>query len=278
MPEPNDQAALRRFLGMVNYISRFVPHLSDLCAPLREITNRGEGYWQWDSTATKAFSTVKAAVADALSTKYFDPKLTTVIPCDASSTGLGAALMQAGEPVAFASRALSKTEQNYCQLEKELLAIVFATHHFDQYIHGRHVCIQSDHKPLEILLEKHLKDAPRRIQRMMLELQRYDLTIEYRKGESLYLADTLSRAYLPVTTCEYDADERICHFTTREELTEIDARKEVHAVSDQRLVEVEEHTKKDANMCKLIDIINRGWPDKKTDIPCDLQSYFNIRD
>ena len=56
------------------------------------------------------------------------------------------------------------------------------------------------------------------------------------------LADTLSRAYLPVTTCEYDADERICRFTTQEELTEIDAQKEVQAVSDQRL-EVEEHTK-----------------------------------
>ena len=151
-------------------------------------------------------------------------------------------------------------------------------HHFDQYIYGRHVWIQSDHKPLEILLKKPLKDAPQRIQRMMLELQRYDLTVEYQKGESLYLADTLSRAYLPVTTCEYDADERICHFTTQEELTEIDARKEVDAVSDQRLVEVEEHTKKDANTCKLIDIINRGWPDKKTDIPCDLRSYFNIRD
>ena len=67
--------------------------------------------------------------------------------------------MQAGEPVAFASRALSKTEQNYCQLEKELLAIVFATHHFDQYNYGRHVWIQSDHKPLEILLKKPLKDG-----------------------------------------------------------------------------------------------------------------------
>ena len=114
--------------------------------------------------------------------------------------------MQHGDTAAFGSCALSKTEQNYCQLEKELLAIVFAMHHFDRYVYGRHVYVESDHKPLEILLKKPLKDAPRRIQRMMLELQRYDMTVQYKKGEQLHLADALSRAYVPVTVCEYDTD------------------------------------------------------------------------
>ena len=51
----------------------------------------------------------------------------------------------------------SKSEQNYCQLEKELLAIVFGMHDFDQYVYGRHVWVESDHKPLEVLLKKPLK-------------------------------------------------------------------------------------------------------------------------
>ena len=68
--------------------------------------------------------------------------------CDASSTGLGAALLQDETPVIFASQSLTNTEQNYCQLEKELLAVVFALQRFDQYVYGRAVIVESDHQPL----------------------------------------------------------------------------------------------------------------------------------
>ena len=137
---------------MANYLSRFVPLMSDLCIPFRALTNTDEK-WQWKNASAKAFADVKSAIAAAASTRYFDTKLPTVVQRDASSTGLGATLLQKGQPVAYASRALSKSEQNYCQLEKELIAIIFGMHHFDQNVHGRHVWVESDHKPLEILLK-----------------------------------------------------------------------------------------------------------------------------
>ena len=85
------------------------------------------------------------------------------IQCDASEVGLGATLLQKGQPVAFASRALSQTEQRYAQIEKECLAIVFACEHFDQYIFGRdYITVQSDHKPLESIFKKSLLSAPKR--------------------------------------------------------------------------------------------------------------------
>lgn len=89
--------------------------------------------------------------------KYYDVNEEVTIQCDASEVGLGATLMQQGQPVAYASKALSQTEQRYAQIEKECLAIVFACEHFDQYIYGRDlVTVQSDNKPLETIFKKSL--------------------------------------------------------------------------------------------------------------------------
>ena len=75
--------------------------------------------------------------------------MTTAVQCDASEKGLGAALLQDGKPVAFASRVLTDTETRYAQIEKELLAIVFSVEKFDTFTFGRTVCVQSAHKSLK---------------------------------------------------------------------------------------------------------------------------------
>ena len=80
-----------------------------------------------------SYKGVKQAIARSSVLKYFDPSASTVVQCDASSTGLGAALLQAEQPVIFASQSLTSTEQNYCQLEKELLTVVFALQRFDPW-------------------------------------------------------------------------------------------------------------------------------------------------
>ena len=81
---------------------------------------------------------------------------------DSSQSGMGAAILQEGRPIAYASRALAEAETRYAQIEKELLAIVFGTEKFYQYIYGRLTAVQTDHKPLESIFKKPLnKIAPR---------------------------------------------------------------------------------------------------------------------
>ena len=120
------------------------------------------------------------------------------IQCDASDGALGAGLLQDGLPAVYASRALNATERNYAQIEKELLTIVFACEKFDQYVYVREkVHVQSDHKLLEVIFKKPLVTAPKRLQRMLLRLQRYSVDVTYTHGSEMYIADTLSRAYIP---------------------------------------------------------------------------------
>ena len=103
--------------------------------------------------------------------RYYNLKEDVTIQCDASQLGLGAASLQCGQPVEYASRALTDTEVNYAQIQKELLAIVFACETFDAYIYGRDcVRLQTDHEPLESIFQKELCTVPKRLQRMLLRL------------------------------------------------------------------------------------------------------------
>ena len=98
--------------------------------------------------------------------------------------------------MSFASRALARTETRYAQIEKELRVIVFVCEKFDKYIFGRDVVkVETDHKPLEEIFKKSLCNAPARLQRLLLRLQRYNLQVRYKEGPLMFIADTLSRAY-----------------------------------------------------------------------------------
>ena len=110
---------------------------------------------------------------------YFDPEKELVLQVDSSKDGLGAAILQDGRPIEYASRALTKAEQNWTQIEKETLSLVFGLERFDQYTFGRKVRVQNDHKPLATILRKPLSQASRRIQALMMRLHRYDATFQY---------------------------------------------------------------------------------------------------
>jgi hypothetical protein len=104
-------------------------------------------------------------------------------------------ITQQGRPVAYASRTLTEAERCYSQIEKECLAVVFGTTRFDQYLRGKElVTAYTDHKPLEAILNKSINKAPKRLQRMMLRLQRYHLKIVYKKGSNMFISDHLSRS------------------------------------------------------------------------------------
>ena len=107
--------------------------------------------------------------------------------------------MQNRQPVSYSSRALTASENNYSQIEKELLAQVFGVKRNHHLVCGRSVVLWSDHKPLETICKKPLASAPKRLQRLLLRLQQHDVEIRYKPGPEMHLADTLSRAYLPTT-------------------------------------------------------------------------------
>ena len=84
------------------------------------------------------------------------------IHCDALYYGTGGVLVQEGKPIAFTSRALTSTEQNYAAIGKECLAICHATEKFHHYITGKYTDVETDHEPLEIIFQKSLLNAPKR--------------------------------------------------------------------------------------------------------------------
>lgn len=82
----------------------------------------------------------------------------------------------------------------YAQIEKELLVITYACERFHQFVYGRVFTVETDHKPLVPIMAKSLNDCPLRIQRMLIRLQKYDVTLIYTPGKFLFAADALSRA------------------------------------------------------------------------------------
>ena len=217
MTPPQDVQGVQRFLGMCNYLSRFTPNLAEIVKPLTELTHVN-AVWSWSSQHDKAFKTAKSLIANATTLKFFDVNKPCVLQVDASDTGLGGALLQDGQPVAFTSSTLSATEVNYAPIEKECLAIKVACTKFYQYLYGKQdVIVHSDHQPLETIFKKPLSRAPRRLQRMMLQLQPFKFTVVYKKGKYMYLADTLSRAALNLPTPS-DPQKEVFHCNSEDAL------------------------------------------------------------
>ena len=156
MEAPKDQSELRRFLGMVNQLSKFQPQIAETTKPLRDLLS-SKNHWTWGDAQQQAFSTIKKSLCSTPILALYDPNLQTRLSADASSYGLGAVLMQKQDnnqwrPVAYASRALTPTEQRNAQIEKEALGIIWASERFADFLIGLKYHIETYHKPLVPLL------------------------------------------------------------------------------------------------------------------------------
>ena len=117
MKPPDNAKDLQSFLCLVNYLTRYSSQMATLTAPLRELTKK-EIAFVWGPEHDIAFQAVKQEISSMSVLRYFDPKADTTIQTDASQKGLGAALLQHGQPICYASRALTETEQNYSNIEE----------------------------------------------------------------------------------------------------------------------------------------------------------------
>ena len=197
MTVPTDKQQLQSFLGMVNYMGTFIPNLSHHTEPLQAMLKK-DNVFHCEEQQTRSFQQIKILIAKANNTplRYYDRNLPVTVQADASLRGLGACLIQKhkgeDQPIAFASKSLTDTETRYANIKRELLAIVFACQRFSMYLLGRSFVAESNHKPLEMIAKKNLANVPPRLQRMLLELQRYDITIKYQPGSQMQMANALS--------------------------------------------------------------------------------------
>lgn len=195
MPPPADKSAVLRFLGLVKFLARFIPNVSQLTVHLRNLTKKDEPF-EWTTEHESEFSFLKSLITAEPVLAYFDINKPVTVQTDASKDGLGAVLLQDNKPVAFASRALTSAEVRYSQIEKELLAIVFAMEKFHEFVYGRKTMVNSDHRPLESILQKDLDKVSARLQRLRLRLLKYNVVVTYVPGSQVVVADALSRAFL----------------------------------------------------------------------------------
>ena len=277
IPPPSDRQGVLRLLGMSTYLAKFCPHFSECTAPIRELLKAGNAFCWRPDTHGEALQKLKRMLSEAPVLAFFDTSKPIVIQCDASQAGLGAVLLQAGRPVEYASRAMTETETHYAQIEKEMLAIVFALERFHTYVYGTPVEVQTDHKPLIAIHKKPLASAPKRLQRMLLRLQRYDFTPVYTPGCKVILADTLSRAYAPLTTDENPPDAEFA-----EELATISDKQQMEdlqMVASQDTVDrIKATAAADESYQLLIKQIQRGWPDNIEQVPESIRLYKGFAD
>ena len=123
MPRTTDKAAVQRFLGMCQYLSKFCRNLSETVLPHRDLTEQ-DAEFVWSKTHENSFNVAKELIVSATALRYFDLSSPVTLQVDASENALGGVLLQDNRLVCFTSHTLDTTERNYAQIVQECLAIV----------------------------------------------------------------------------------------------------------------------------------------------------------
>ncbi|KXJ22526.1 Transposon Tf2-9 polyprotein [Exaiptasia diaphana] len=229
MPAPQDKKGVQRLLGMINYLAKFIPNLSAITAPLHELLKE-QTAWHWTQLHDEALQEIKNLLSESSCgvLKYYEPAKPVKLQVDACKSGLGAVLLQHERPVAYTSRALTDAECRYAQIEKD--------------------------------------QAPARLQRMLLCLQRYGIKLIFKPGKEMYAADTLCRVYL--TTQTKDDEELITYISSV--TTSL-------PVSDHKLLKLQQETSKDTELLTLTNLTKEGWPLHKDGVPLEVRQYWPVR-
>jgi hypothetical protein len=266
MNSPEDRKALERFLGFVNYLAKFLPHLAELTHPLRECCKKHKEFI-WERPQEEAFKAIKQCVRHAPTLSFFAPSKPITISADASAHSLGAVILQEGKPVEFAAKSLTECQQRYSQIEKELLAIVFAVKKFKYYCYGNGlVTVETDHKPLIGIMKKEISTLSPRLASMRLELLSHSIELVHKPGKDMVLADTLSRSCPAGTQVHEDLGSdpllQVCQVVVQ---------------SEEASLRYSRATQMDEELAVVLRLVREGWPSFKKGCPRRALPYWNIR-
>ena len=219
-PLPNRVAAIKKFpqqatvqqlqtyLGMLNFYRHFIKGAACVLKPLTDALR--ESQWtklDWTAEMLVAFNTSRALLSNITQLAHTHPTAELVLAVDASSTHVGAVLQpHAGtsglQPLSFFSCKLDSNQLKYSAFDRELLAAYLAIRHFQWALEGRHLVLESDHKPLSFALHR-LSDAwtPRQ-QRQLSFIAEFTSEIKHVAGCDNVVAETLSRPAVAVLPAE----------------------------------------------------------------------------
>ena len=205
MSVPKSVKELRRFLEMVNYYRRFIPHCSNILRPLNDLLSpqkNGCRLIKWTPETEQAFTNIKNQLSEATMLAYPVPNAETAIFVDASELGCGAVLQQKIEnnwqPLAFFSYNFSRAQSCYTAFDRELLAAYLAVRHSSYFVEGRKFSLYTDHLPLcHVLHSRPRHSSPRQLRHLEFIAQ-FTSDIRHIKGKDNVVADFPSRITAPV--------------------------------------------------------------------------------
>ena len=267
-PVPTNVSHVSKFLGMLNFYSEFLPEMSTYAKPLRLLTDDN---FVWSTECQVSFDLLKQMLMSSNCIMHFDPSLPLILSVDASPVGVGAVLshlvthnnQQVERPVMFASATLTQTQQNYAQLDREALAVIFGITKFHKYLWGRQFTLVTDNSAIQRIFHQD-KALPirtgHRLQHWATMLQAYTYKIIHRKSECMSVPDALSR--LPINVAINDIS--------------------VHANFPELSLAVDliaQETCKDPVLSRVCELTSIGWSNansiKKNP---DLSPFFKVRD
>uniref|UniRef100_A0A7E4ZU05 RNA-directed DNA polymerase n=1 Tax=Panagrellus redivivus TaxID=6233 RepID=A0A7E4ZU05_PANRE len=186
---------IKRFLGLAGFFRRFVENFAEIATPLSNLLKDGAEF-KWSNLEEDAFKQLIQRLTSAPILVQPDYSKEFVVHTDASLSAIGGAIMQEDKEgqlkaIGYASRTLTDAEKNYPAVEAELLAIVFVLKQFKHILYGSNILLKTDHKPLVYLFRK-LSTSPK-LNRWLMEIQDFHLTVQHLAGTSNVIADALSR-------------------------------------------------------------------------------------
>lgn len=269
MERPKNVHDVRVIIGLINYLGKFTPRLSDILQPLNELLKKDRQF-TWGSTQEAAFFKIKQILTSEPVLAIYDSNKETFISADSSSVLRQRQTDGKLKPISYAFRTLTDCEKRYAQIEKEALALTWACERFQDFITGIRFHLETDHKPLvPIFTTKNLDDLTPRLQRLRMRMMRYDFEIFYTPGKDLIAADALSRQPLQVKDSNDELEDEIMGHVNQI-VTHIPA-------SDAKLEQIWTEQIRDPTFCQIASYVRNGWPDCNK-LTKSLKPYFAVRD
>ena len=233
---------------------------------MREISKKNTQF-VWGIEQENSFEKIKDLISSALTLTYYDPNIEVTLTADSSAHSIGAVCLQNGKPIEFAAKSLTECQQRYSQIEKELLASLYACKRFRYYCFGQpRIRVETDHLPLLGLMNKDINQLSPRLATMRLELLAYPIELVFKPGADMVLADTLSRSCPEGTSLNDDLGTdpllSVCSVVIQ---------------SEEVMNKYQLATKQDEELQVVMRYIKEGWPSHRKACASRAKGYWNLR-